>query len=128
MHNKLFISGLMALAIAIITGPASIAQAAGDATAGKKVFRKCAICHDVKPGKNKIGPSLHGVVGRKSAKAPGYRFSPAMKKADLTWNAATLDKYLENPRKMLKGTSMAFAGLRSKKDRDNVIAYLKTLK
>ncbi|MFT5540686.1 MAG: cytochrome c [Alphaproteobacteria bacterium] len=128
MHNKLFVSGLMILAITMIAGPASITQAAGDAKAGKNVFRKCAICHDVKPGKNKIGPSLHGVVGHKSAQASGYRFSPAMKKAGLTWDAATLDKYLENPRKMVQGTRMAFAGLRSKKDRDNVIAYLKTLK
>jgi cytochrome c len=128
MYNRLFISGLMILAVTMIAGTTSIAQAAGDAKAGKNVFRKCAICHDIRPGKKKIGPSLHGVVGSKSATAKGYRFSPALKKANLTWDAATLSKYLENPRKMVKGTRMAFAGLRSKKDRDNVIAYLKTLK
>lgn len=104
------------------------ARADGDAEAGAKVFRKCAVCHDVRAGKNKIGPSVHGVYGRKAGEAPGYRFSPAMKKAEFTWNEDTLNRYLENPRKMLPGTRMAFAGLRSKKERDDVIAYLKTLK
>ena len=121
--------GFLATALAVgmmISGGS--AWAAGDAAKGKKVFKKCAICHAVKKGKNKIGPSLFGIVGRKAATAKGFRFSPAMKKSKLTWDDATLDKYLKNPRKAVKGTRMAFGGLRSKKDRDNLIAYLKTLK
>jgi len=104
------------------------ALADGDAAKGKTVYKKCAICHDIRKGKNKIGPSLFGVAGRKAAAAKGFRFSPAMKKSGLTWTDENLDKYLKNPRKTVKGTRMVFAGLRSKKDRDNVIAYLKTLK
>jgi len=104
------------------------ALADGDAAKGKTVFKKCAICHDVREGKNKIGPSLFGVFGTKAGEVKGFRFSPAMKKSGLTWDEATLDKYLENPRKTVKGTRMVFAGLRSKKDRDDVIAYMKTLK
>lgn len=104
------------------------ALADGDAAKGKTVFKKCAICHAVEEGKNKIGPSLFGVVGRKAGEAKGFRFSPALKKSELVWNDENLHKYLENPRKTIKGTRMVFAGLRSKKDRDDVIAYLKTLK
>jgi cytochrome c len=123
---------LKALGIAALfsaaTFVASPAHAEGDAAAGKTVFKKCGFCHDIRPGKVKNGPSLHGVVGRKAGTAPGYRFSPAMQKAGLTWTDANLHKYLENPRKMVRGTRMAFAGLRSQKERDDVIAYLKTLK
>ena len=121
--------GFLATALAVgvmISGGSALA--AGDVAKGKKVFKKCKICHAVKKGKNKIGPSLFGVVGRKAAIAKGFRFSKAMKKSKLTWDEATLDKYLKNPRKAVKGTRMVFAGLRSKKDRENVIAYLKTLK
>ena len=104
------------------------AQADGDVAKGKTVFKKCAICHSVEKGKNKIGPSLFGIFGTKAGDVEGFRFSPAMKKSGLTWDEATLDKYLTNPRKVVKGTRMVFAGLRSKKDRENVIAYLKSLK
>ncbi len=121
--------GFLATALAVgvmISGGSTLA--AGDVAKGKKVFKKCKICHAVKKGKNKIGPSLFGVVGRKAAIAKGFRFSKAMKKSKLTWDEATLDKYLKNPRKAVKGTRMVFPGLRSKKDRANVIAYMKTLK
>lgn len=121
--------GLIAAALAVgvmISGGS--AMAAGDAAKGKKVYRKCSACHTVKPGKNRIGPSLFGIVGRKAATAKKFRYSKAMKKSNLTWDEATLDKYLTKPRKFLKGTKMVFAGLRKKKDRDNIIAYLKTLK
>lgn len=116
---------LLSAAIVMAAAPAF---AAGDVAAGKKVFRKCAVCHDTRPGKHKIGPSLFGVVGRKSGTVKGYRFSPAMKSANIVWTDENLHKYLENPRKMVKGTRMAFVGLRTKKERDDVIAYLKTLK
>jgi cytochrome c len=97
----------------------------GDADAGKKVFAKCQACHTVEAGKNKVGPSLHGVVGRKSGSIEGFAYSDAMKKADVTWDETTLDHYLTNPRKMVPGTKMIFPGLPKAEDRANVIAYLK---
>ena len=121
--------GLIAAALAVgvmISGGSALA--AGDAAKGKKVYRKCSACHSVKPGKNRIGPSLFGIAGRKAGTSKGFRFSKAMKKSNLTWDDATLDRYLKKPRKVVKGTRMAFGGLKKKKDRDNVIAYLKTLK
>jgi cytochrome c len=121
--------GVFAAALAVgVVASAGGALADGDAAKGKQVFKKCAICHDVRAGKHKIGPSLHAVFGTKAGDVKGFRFSPAMKKSGLTWDEKTLDKYLENPRKMVKGTRMVFAGLRSKKEREDVIAYLKTLK
>jgi cytochrome c len=114
--------------VAVIALSAGTARAAGDAKAGEKVFKKCAVCHDTRAGKHKIGPSLHGVVGRKSAAASGYKYSPAMQKANVVWDEKTLSEYLEHPSKSIKGTRMAFAGLKSKKERDDVIAYLKALK
>jgi len=125
MKNIGFLATALALGVMISGGSA---WAAGDAAKGKKVFKKCAICHAIKAGKKKIGPSLFGIAGSKAATTKGFRFSAAMKKAKLTWDDATLDKYLKNPRKAVKGTRMVFSGLRSKKDRENVIAYLKTLK
>ena len=112
----------------LATGVVSSVLAAPDATAGKKTFAKCSICHSVVEGQNKLGPSLWGVVGRHSAAVPGFAYSEAMKAADKTWDAATLDVYLTNPRGLVAGTKMIFAGLKEQADRENVIAYLETLK
>jgi cytochrome c len=108
-----------------ITLLASHAQAAGDAAAGKILFtQKCGLCHSVEQGKNKIGPSLYGVVGRKAGSLDGYTYSDAMKNANRTWDAATLDDYLTSPRQKIPGIKMIFAGLPEETDRQNVIAYL----
>jgi cytochrome c len=115
-----------ALAAALLL-PAA-ARADGDATKGKQVFMKCAICHSPEPGQNKVGPSLAGVVGRKSATVPNFNYSEAMKKADKTWDEATLDANLSNPRGMVPNSKMIFVGLKDEADRANVIAYLGTLK
>jgi cytochrome c len=106
----------------------SAAYADGDAVAGKSVFNKCAICHSPAPGKTIIGPSLFGVVGRPSASVPGYSYSDPMKAANKTWDEATLDAYLTDPKAMVPGTKMTFPGLPKPEDRANVIAYLETLK
>lgn len=113
----------------IMTAVAGIAHAEGDPKEGEAVFKKyCAVCHSTEEGKNKVGPSLHGVVGRHSASLPNYSYSDAMKKADKTWDEKTLDSYLANPREVVPGTKMIFAGLKKEQDRQNVIAYLKTQK
>ncbi len=95
-----------------------------DAAAGKAIFARCAICHSVAAGQNKIGPSLAGVVGRKAAGVPNFNYSPAMKASNLTWTPDNLDAYLSNPRAKVPGNKMIFAGLTKPADRANVIAYL----
>ena len=106
------------------------AWADGDPAAGETVFRKCAACHTVESGKHKIGPSLLGVVGRTPGTAAGYRYSDAMRafgQNGKVWDETALATYLANPRSVVKGTRMAFPGLKSAAERDNVIAYLKSL-
>ena len=103
-------------------------SAAADLEAGKVAFKKCALCHTAEAGKNKIGPSLFGVVGRKSASVENYNYSEAMKQFDHTWDAETLDKYLADPRAVVPNTKMIFPGIKDEKERQDVIAYLETLK
>jgi len=101
---------------------------AADVEAGKTAFKKCALCHTTEAGKNKIGPSLFGIVGRKSATLEDFNYSEAMKKFDHTWDEGTLDEYLTDPRATVPGTKMIFLGIKDKTERDDVIAYLETLK
>ncbi|MBT3070338.1 cytochrome c family protein [Rhodomicrobium sp. Az07] len=103
------------------------AYAAGDPVKGEKVFKQCKICHQVGPNaKPGIGPVQNNVVGSKAASRPGFNYSEAMKNSGLTWDEATLDKYLENPRGVVPGTKMVFVGLKNPQDRADVIAYLAT--
>lgn len=116
---------LLLIAASVIgAGPAF---AEGDVAHGKKVFNKCKACHTLKAGKHRVGPGLGGVIGRTAGTAPGYKYSKAMKAyggTGIVWSADTLDAYLENPRKVVKGTKMAFPGLKKPKDRTDLIAYL----
>lgn len=101
---------------------------AQDAAAGKRAFLKCVACHSLAKGApNKIGPNLFGVVGRKAGTAPGFRYSAAMKaKAGaITWDAASLDKWLTRPSTVVPGTSMAFGGVPNPAERAAIIGYLK---
>jgi cytochrome c len=116
------------LALVTVLGSSSAALAAGDTEAGRSVFAThCAVCHATAPGENKIGPSLAGIVGSKSGSVPGFDFSAAMKDANVTWDDANLDKFLASPVGFVHGTKM-FVNLPSETDRQNVIAYLNTLK
>ncbi len=114
-----------ALAAATATG----AAAQGNADAGEDVFKKCRACHDVGPdAKNKVGPILNGIVGRKAGTVEGFAYSDANKQAGaggLVWTEAELDKYLVNPMAYMPRNKMAFAGLKDDQDRQDVIAYLK---
>ena len=122
---SLGLAGLAVAAALTISAPAR----AQDAAAGKKVFQQiCSICHDVVKGRNRVGPSLFGIVGRKTGEEPGFHYSAANKKADLTWDEATLDKYITAPRAVVPGTTMAYGGLKDATKRQNLIAYLATLK
>ena len=100
-------------------------MAMGDVTIGEKVFKKCAACHSiVKGGKNNIGPALYNVVGRKTGVVSDYKYSKALASYDKEWTFEELNGYLIKPAKWVKGTKMAFAGLRKEKDRASVILYL----
>ena len=97
----------------------------GDIAAGKKIFKKCAACHSiVKSGKNNIGPALYNVVGRKTGIVGNYKYSKALASFNKEWTFEELNGYLIKPAKWIKGTKMAFAGLRKEKDRASVIKYL----
>lgn len=107
----------------VATGPVL----AGDIKAGEKVFKKCKACHVVDKEKNKTGPHLVNIMGRSAGSLESYKkYSKAMKESGIVWDEETLDGYLEKPKKYIKGTKMAFAGLKKEKDRENVIAYLKS--
>jgi cytochrome c len=128
MHHMKLPPTKTILALVTVLVSSSRAFAAGDPVAGQKVFAThCATCHAAEPGQNKIGPSLAGIVGSKAGTVPGFNFSPAMKNADITWDDAELDKFLANPAGDVHGTRM-FVNLPSESDRQNVIAYLHTLK
>ena len=100
-------------------------MAMGDIATGEKVFKKCAACHSiVKGGKNNIGPALYNVVGRKVGAVSDYKYSKALSEYEKEWTFEELNGYLIKPAKWIKGTKMAFAGLRKEKDRASVIKYL----
>jgi len=100
-------------------------MAMGDVALGEKIFKKCAACHSiVKGGKNNIGPALYNVVGRKTGAVTDYKYSKALASYEKEWTFEELNGYLIKPGKWIKGTKMAFAGLRKEKDRASVIKYL----
>jgi cytochrome c len=115
---------LIAPILASVIGPAR-AEAPGDPKAGQATFVQCKVCHSLDAGKNGIGPSLHGVFGRKSGTAPNYNYSDAMKSANVTWGDDTLFKYLADPKAFVPGDKMTFPGVKDEQKRRDVIAYLK---
>jgi cytochrome c len=101
----------------------------GDATQGKAVFKRCALCHKADKGAgNSLGPNLFGIVGRKSASLPDFEYSGPMKASGITWTNDNLSKWVAGPAKMVPGTKMQFPGINSKGDIRDVVAYLNTLK
>ncbi len=102
---------------------------AQDAAAGQRVFNQCSACHTINQGgPNRVGPNLHGVIGRKAGSVEGFRYSGPMKQKGeegLVWTEETLQPYLRNPREMVQGTIMAYPGLRNEQQLNDLIAYLK---
>ncbi len=106
----------------VVSGPA-LAQ---DAAAGEKVFLQCRACHMVgEKARNGVGPNLNGLCGRVAGSVPGYNYSPANKASGVTWDEATFAKYIANPREFMKGTRMAYAGLKDPKAVADLTAFLK---
>ena len=123
MRNHLHVAGaLLSLAVAAVAP--SLAKA-DEVVDGAAVFRKCQACHSIAPGVTKLGPSLDNVFGRKAASLPAFNYSEALKQSNLTWDAASLDKFLMHPRELVPGTRMTFGGLSQPADRAAVIDYLK---
>jgi cytochrome c len=111
--------------IALAIKDASGAAMSGDTARGQTVFKKCQQCHSPVEGKNGTGPSLYGIVGRAAGSIPNFRYSEANKTSGITWTEQEMFVYLENPKKRIPKTIMAFVGLPKAQDRADVIAFLK---
>ena len=119
-------NALHVIAIAGLLGLCASTHAQ-DAAAGKQVFAQCIACHSV-DGRIGVGPSLQGILGRKSGEFPGFHYSRAMKNAGITWNSNTLNGYVADPQKVVPGNVMPFSGVADAKQRADLIAYLGTLR
>ncbi len=107
---------------------ASGAFAAGDIANGKKIAGKCTVCHTLnKGGKNRLGPNLYGIFGSAAASVKGYKYSKAMASSGIIWGEAAFTEFLTNPGKFVRGTKMAFAGVKTAKQRADLVAYFKSL-
>jgi cytochrome c len=128
----------MRLRRAMIAAVAALAMTATGALAdldqsrvlhGKTEFKEiCATCHTDEPNRNRIGPSLFGLIGRKSGTVPGFNYSDAMKNASIVWDEQSLDKYLADPKGVVPGTKMPYAGIKKPEARTDLITYLSTLR
>ena len=122
--NSLIKYILIIIGMILIILTVSIAYAA-DPVKGQKVFKKCVACHSLQEGKNKIGPSLYNLLGRKAGSVEGYKYSKVMKNSGVVWDEESLDKFLTKPRKFIPKTKMAFRGIKNKSLRDDLISFLK---
>ena len=120
MMKRLTLSALVA--ISSLAAPVALAQ---DVAAGKTSFNKCMACHAVGEGaKNKVGPELNGLDGRKSGTAAGYSYTDANKNSGITWNEAQFKEYIKDPKAKIPGTKMAFAGIKNENEINNLWAFI----
>jgi len=117
---------ITAIAVGFAVVPGNYAEG-GNATQGEHAFAKCALCH-AKDKSNGIGPGLLGVIGRHAGSVPGFGYSQAMKNSNIVWDEKSLDAFIMTPQKALPGTTMLFPGIPSQEERNDLIAYLETLK
>jgi cytochrome c len=115
---------LRLIATIVPLGASSAVFAEGDAARGETRFVECAACHKLVPGENSVGPSLHGVFGRKAATLSDFRYSPALKRSGITWTSETLDTFIADPQKAVPANRMPYAGMPEARDRADLIAYL----
>ena len=118
-------SGIASLLIAGALALASQSALAQDAGKGEKVYKKCKACHALEAGKNKVGPSLAGIFGRKAGSVEGFKYSKAMTESGIVWDEKTIGEFLTKPKDVVPKTRMAFPGLKKEADRADLIAYLK---
>jgi cytochrome c len=101
-----------------------IAHAQGDAKRGQKLFEECHACHALERGAQGVGPSLHGVFGRRAAERDDFRYSPALKRSGITWTPKTLDAYIADPQKAVPANRMPYAGMPEARDRADLLIYM----
>lgn len=114
----------IAVGAVLALGMPIAAHAAGDAARGKAVFLQCRACHSLNAGQNGVGPSLHGLIGRKAGTAPDFAYSPFMKRSGITWTPDELRSYLPDPQAKVPGTKMTFVGIKDPQQIEDLLAYL----
>ena len=114
-------AGAAVLAFVLAGGEA---RAQGDVAKGEKVFGKCKTCHDIATAKNKVGPTLHGVIGRKAGAVEGFKYSEAMVASGVVWDETTIAEYIKKPKEFIAGNKMAFAGLKKDEEVADLVAYI----
>jgi cytochrome c len=120
--KNLVLRSLVLIAMSAATGSVALAQ---DVAAGKTSFAKCLACHAIGEGaKNKVGPELNGIDGRKSGTAEGYSYTDANKNSGVTWNEAQFKEYIKDPKAKIPGTKMAFAGIKKETEVNDLWAYV----
>jgi cytochrome c len=120
MRNAFIASAVMAAAGLFASSTAN----AADAKRGDKLFDECRTCHSVEAGANGVGPSLKGVIGRKAGTLDDFRYSPQLKRSDITWNAKTLDAFIADPQQVVPANRMPYSGMPDAKNRADLIEYL----
>jgi cytochrome c len=120
MRMHALTAGAAALVL-VLGGPA---RGEGDAAKGEKVFAKCKTCHEIATAKNKVGPTLQGVIGRKAGTVEGFKYSEAMAKSGIVWDATTIVEYIAKPKEFIAGNKMAFAGLKKEDEIADLVAYI----
>ena len=128
--NRPAIRTLAISALSLLTTLAPVSAAQEESDDGKVAYNNaCRTCHSFKPDDNRLGPTLHGIVGRKAGSIEGFAFSPSMKGSGITWDAATLDKFISDPNQVVSGNKMQpFGGIADAGERKKIIDYLGTLK
>ena len=121
MRNMGWSLGVTTLALLLGSGAA---RADGDAAKGEKVFGKCKTCHEIATAKNKVGPTLQGVIGRKAGTVDGFKYSEAMTGSGVTWDAVTIAAYVAKPKEFIAGNKMAFVGLKKEDEIEDLAAYI----
>jgi cytochrome c len=124
MHRLVGGWWFVAVGCGVALATASPALRAADVDKGKAVFEQCAACHSLDGSGDYDGPTLEDVIGRKAGSLEDYRYSNAMKRSDVVWDAATLDRYITDPQAFIPGNRMAFAGVADQAQRDDLIAFL----
>ena len=119
---------MMKKSLIVITAALAAGVAHADAQRGAKLYEECRACHATERGVNGVGPDLHGVIGRRAGAIDAFRYSPALKRSNITWSRQTLDTYIADPQQAVPANRMPYAGMPDAKDRADLLDYLQSLK